>query len=67
VIERFSSPLHPSEREISVGSDQALQRDSQSNIWNWKNRLSVAEIRKIRRETDEIASALYADEDWGEF
>jgi hypothetical protein len=67
VIDRFSSPLHPSEPEISVGSDQALQRDSQSNIWNWKNRLSVAEIRKIRRETDEIASALYADEDWGGF
>jgi len=43
-----------------------LKRDSKSNIFQWKTRLSLDEIRKIKENTLEVASKFYTEEDWGE-
>ncbi len=41
-----------------------LKRDSKSNILQWKKRLTVDEIEKIKENTYEIASKFYTEEDW---
>jgi hypothetical protein len=41
-----------------------LKRDSQVNIYSWKNRLTEPEIEKIRIEVESISSNFYADCDW---
>ena len=64
VIENFSSPANPSESNAIVGSEATLRRNSASNIWNWKNRLTPSEIQRIRFSVEEISSAFYTDEDW---
>ena len=64
VIERFSSPVNPGETDVMIGTDATLMRNSFSNIWNWKNRLTPPEIERIRYNTEHIWRAFYADEDW---
>lgn len=41
-----------------------FERDSKSNIWSWKKRLTEEEIAKIRERTREIAAAFYTEKDW---
>ena len=41
-----------------------LKRDSQSNIWSWKNRLSDQEIDRVYEGTQKVSSKYYSDEDW---
>lgn len=43
----------------------SLRRDSRSNIMQWKARLTVDEIKRIKEGTHEIASEFYTEEDWG--
>jgi hypothetical protein len=64
VIKSFSSRGNPSDTDAQVGSEEILKRDSVSNIWNWKKRLSTEEIEKIHGEVDEISRAFYDSEDW---
>jgi hypothetical protein len=64
VIESFSSPANPGETDVMIGTDATLMRNSFSNIWNWKNRLTPPEIERIRYNTENIWRAFYADEDW---
>lgn len=45
-------------------SDSKLKRNSESNVWSWKRRLTDAEIRRVREGTEEIASHFYSEEDW---
>ena len=50
---------------ISTGTKaHILVRDSKSNIFEWKNRLTTAEIKEIRTEVEEISSMFYSEEDW---
>lgn len=41
-----------------------LKRDSKSNIWSWKNRLTQKEIDRVYEGTCKIASGFYSNEDW---
>jgi hypothetical protein len=41
-----------------------IKRDSQSNIWAWKNRLNFSEIEQIKNQVECISSKFYSDEDW---
>ena len=64
IIESFSSPVNPSESNAIIGSEATLRRNSASNIWNWKNRLTPSEIQRIRCGVEDISRAFYTDEDW---
>ncbi|MCQ3937018.1 MAG: hypothetical protein DPW18_08240 [Chloroflexi bacterium] len=64
VIKRYSAPANPGDTDAPVGSEEILMRNSASNIWNWKSRLTASEIERIRRAVQDISSAFYADEDW---
>ncbi|MFC2161878.1 sulfotransferase [Acidobacteriota bacterium] len=41
-----------------------LKRDSKSNIWTWKTRLTDEEIKRTKDKTNEIAREFYTEEDW---
>ncbi len=41
-----------------------LKLNSQANIWNWRQRLTSAEIARIRARTETVAAAFYSDADW---
>jgi hypothetical protein len=43
----------------------SLKRNSKTNIWNWKNRLTQGEVKRIRERVEGISSYFYTDEDWG--
>lgn len=45
-------------------SSHTLKRYSESNIWNWKRRLTCSEIRRIREQVEDISKDFYTDEDW---
>lgn len=64
VIEKYSNPANPVDTDAPVGSEEILLRNSSSNIWNWKKRLSPAEIQKIRGEVEYISREFYSPEDW---
>jgi hypothetical protein len=55
----FSNPARvPVERAFST------RRDSRSTIRQWKERLTVSEIERIRKGTEKIAGGFYSAEDW---
>ena len=64
VIESYSNTKNPSESDAIVGSEATLMRNSVSNIWNWKSRLTTSEIERIRCGVENISRAFYCDEDW---
>ena len=43
-----------------------LKRNSRANAFNWLNRLTPAEIAKVRRDTEDVAHQFYTDADWPE-
>ncbi len=59
-IADFSGPHNPGEQH----SGSHIRRDSESNIWNWKNRLTPGEIRRVRKQTEAVAGQFYGEEDW---
>lgn len=62
VIEEYSSGSN--ESEAAEGVIHLLKRDSRSNIYNWKNRLTLQEITEIRHRVEAISHEFYSDEDW---
>jgi hypothetical protein len=61
VISDYSSAKNPAE----AAEDQSIAHlDSESNIWNWKQRLSAAEIDQIYKLTEPVAGRFYEDEMW---
>jgi hypothetical protein len=63
-IEEYCKASNPTEVVAPVGSDAALRRNSRSNIWNWQQRLTSAEISRIRDSVEDVSRVFYADEDW---
>jgi hypothetical protein len=51
-------------KEVPVWRRRAVKRDSASAKKTWQVRLSPDEIRRIRTETEEVASRFYSDADW---
>jgi hypothetical protein len=43
---------------------ESRMRDSKKNVWSWKNRLTNDEVKKIKENTQKIASKFYTEEDW---
>jgi hypothetical protein len=64
VIGSYSASTNPSETNALVGSEEILKRNSISSIWNWKERLTTSEIKRIRGGVEDISRAFYSDEDW---
>ena len=62
VVQEYSDPSNPS--EAPEGDGFFLRRDSKSNIWNWKNRLTESEIERIRERVEDISKEFYSDSDW---
>jgi len=62
-IADFSGSHNPGEQH----SGSHIRRDSESNIWNWTKRLTPGEIRRVRKQTEAIASQFYGEEDWRGF
>ena len=61
-VEAHSAPSNPSQapdNEINF-----IRRDSKSNIFAWKNRLSPEEIDQIRSRTRDVYPAFYSETDW---
>jgi hypothetical protein len=60
-IKEYTDSANPSE---APEEGQSLKLDSKLNIWNWKSRLAVSEIERIRTQVEDISSVFYSDEDW---
>ena len=60
VIAEHSDSSNP----VETKGSSCIKRDSKSNIWNWKSRLTVSDIGKIRDQVEDISSVFYSDEDW---
>src|SRR5262249_49793269 len=58
-IEVHTSPDNP--RDAGAGEVHKLRRDSRANVWSWRHRLSPAEIRRVRRGTEDVARFFYSD------
>jgi len=52
------------EFSFSPGDPAPLKRDSQSNIWQWKSRLSQEEITRIKEQTQPWARRFYPEGGW---
>lgn len=59
-IRDFSYAAHRIEPE----NHYSLRRNSSLNIWDWKSRLTLQEIERIRTQVEDVSSAFYTDEDW---
>src|SRR5215207_2888621 len=62
IILNSSSSENP--RELSRKKVHGVKLDSRANVHNWKKRLTVEEIARIRLMTEEISSLYYSDAEW---
>jgi hypothetical protein len=62
IILNSSSSENP--RELSRKKVHGFKLDSRANLDNWKKRLTVEEIERIRKITDEISNLYYSDAEW---
>jgi hypothetical protein len=60
-VQAHSDESNPSEAPPIY---QYLKRDSRSNIWNWKQRLTKAEIDRVRGQVEDVSQLFYSNEDW---
>jgi hypothetical protein len=47
-----------------LAESKGLKRNSRSNIWQWRERLTPAEISLIRHRTEDVAYHFYSADDW---
>lgn len=59
-----SNPSDTTSKNLILQSNLSLKRDSQSNIHNWKRRLTNAEINHIRDNVEDISTVFYGDNEW---
>src|SRR5215207_408433 len=50
--------------ELSRKKVHGVKLDSRANMHNWKKRLTVEEIDRIRQMTEEVSSLYYSDAEW---
>jgi hypothetical protein len=60
----IKSKIKGLKRRLADDHSDKRKRNSQSNIWSWRQRLTADEIKEIRRKTFEIARKFYTDESW---
>lgn len=67
LVEEYSNAGNPTDMTssaIAVSSSKSIRRDSRSNIFNWKKRLSTDEINYIRERVEPLSSCFYVETDW---
>jgi len=62
IIRNSSSSENPT--ELSRKKVHAVKLDSRANMDNWKKRLTVEEIDRIREMTQDVSSLYYSDAEW---
>ena len=60
-IYNSSKDTNPAE---GTGSVHFVQRNSRATVSNWKRTLTASEIKRIRRQVEEVSSHFYLDSDW---
>jgi hypothetical protein len=61
VIKQYSSSENPRE---AVNNKTFLMRNSELNIWNWRDRLASSEVEKVRNGVEDVSKVFYSDQDW---
>ncbi len=61
-IKSYSGNSNPV--EVPKSSARFTQRNSNENIWTWKNRLSEFDIERIRNGVAKVSNEFYSDVDW---
>lgn len=63
---KYTNPIKSKITSYTTENDSPgkLRRNSESNVWSWKNRLSMEEILRVREGTRSISSHFYSSEDW---
>jgi hypothetical protein len=61
-IEKHSSAANPTEAPGNAAHH--LKRNSRAAAWSWQHRLLPADLKRIRRGTEELASLFYSEADW---
>lgn len=59
-LEESTSPANPSE----IASAHSIHVHSRQNLYHWKQRLTPAEIERIRRLTEGVWEDFYAESSW---
>ncbi|MCB8954575.1 MAG: sulfotransferase [Ardenticatenales bacterium] len=62
-IRAHTSPQNPASAPAGE-SAPGLKLDSRANIWNWRQRLTAAEIARVRARTETLAGHFYDAADW---
>jgi len=60
-IEEYTDTSNPYQ---APDGGHSIKLDSESNIWNWKHRLTLSEVERIRTQVEDISNVFYLDEDW---
>jgi hypothetical protein len=63
IIERHSTLKHSINSESKYYFED-IQRDSISNIFEWKNRLTFSEVARIKSGVKEISKEFYSENEW---
>jgi hypothetical protein len=65
-VEKFILNSSSSENpvELSRKKVHGFKLDSRANVMNWKKRLTVEEIDRIRKMTEEVAPLYYSEAEW---
>jgi hypothetical protein len=61
-VEEFTSEGNAG--EVAAGVKTQLRRDSRANVWNWRHRLSPAEVARVRAGTGNLARFFYPESEW---
>ncbi|HVN17005.1 MAG TPA: sulfotransferase [Anaerolineales bacterium] len=62
VVLNSSSSENPT--ELSKKKVHSVKLDSRANLDNWKKRLTVEEIARIRKITEDVSNLYYSDAEW---
>jgi hypothetical protein len=62
-VRAHSSPDNPTAAPAGE-SAPGLRLHSRANIWNWRQRLTEAEVRRVRELAEPVAAAWYDAADW---
>lgn len=62
-IHEHSNPNNPTMAPTGESAPD-LKLNSRANIWNWQQRLTLAEIVRVRARTEATAAAFYDEADW---
>jgi hypothetical protein len=68
----FTDEIHAAIEDHSAASNPAssverrheFKLNSRANIWNWVNRLSSDEIKRIRENVEPLSSLFYSEQEW---